>query len=55
MAKEIELMLGISRQRVQVLINRPDFPKPVDEVSAGKIYRRRDVEKWAKQRGRTIN
>lgn len=51
-AAEIQDLLGVSRQRVQQLIARPDFPKPVDKLKMGKVWRRTDVEKWARSRGR---
>ena len=49
---EIEDMLGVSRQRVQQLIARRDFPKPVVRLKMGKVWRRSDVEKWARAHGR---
>ena len=49
---EIEDMLGVSRQRVQQLIAQPDFPKPVARLKMGKVWRRSDVEKWARAHGR---
>lgn len=49
-AKEIGDMLGVSRQRVQQLISRPDFPKPYDSLSMGKVWLREDVERWAEAR-----
>lgn len=53
-AQEIELMLGVSRQRVQQLVKRPDFPKPYDTLAMGSVWRRVAFEKWARQTGRTI-
>jgi len=52
---EIGRMLGgLSRQRIQQLINRPDFPKPEAELEMGKVWRREDVEAWARATGRTV-
>lgn len=45
-AREIENRLGVSRQRVQQLVSRPDFPVPYDELAMGKVWRREDVERW---------
>lgn len=45
-------MLGVSRQRVQQLIARPDFPKPDVVLAMGKVWRRDDVTAWAKAHGR---
>ena len=54
-AREIELMLGVSRQRVQQLVNRADFPRPYERLAMGSVWRRRDVEKWARATGRAID
>jgi len=45
-AREIELRLGVSRQRVQQLTAHPDFPAPYDELAMGKVWRIDDVEAW---------
>lgn len=51
---EIAQLLGVSRQRVDELARtRPDFPKPVAHLRAGRIWRRRDIESWARKTGRT--
>lgn len=49
-AAEIGDMLGVSRQRVQQLINRPDFPEPYDTLAMGKVWLREDIERWARER-----
>lgn len=50
---EIAEILGITRQRVHALLNtHDDFPRPVAELSAGKIWTRADVERWAIATGR---
>lgn len=51
---EIGRMLGVSRQRVQQLINRPDFPKPYAVLEMGKVWDRADVETWAREHGRVL-
>lgn len=52
---EIRRMLGgVSRQRVQQLINRDDFPKPEVELDMGKVWKREAVEQWARSHGRLI-
>lgn len=58
-AAEIGEMLGtpdkpLSRQRVQQIINRRDFPAPFDELRMGKVWWRKDVINWATARGRTL-
>jgi prophage regulatory protein len=52
---ELHLMLGVSRQRVDQLARTKGFPEPVAVISAGRIWLRQDVEKWAKSVGRTIH
>jgi predicted DNA-binding transcriptional regulator AlpA len=52
---EIAAMLGVSRQRVQQLISRPDFPKPDAVLAMGKVWRRANVQAWAKAHGRLID
>lgn len=50
---EIAELLGLSRQRVHVIIRtKSDFPKPVAELSAGKIWMKRDVDAWISRSGR---
>lgn len=52
---EIGRMLGdISRQRVQQLIKRDDFPAPEAELDMGKVWKREAVEAWAQSHGRLI-
>lgn len=52
---EIAKMLGISRQRVHAISGHSDtFPRPVADLSAGKIWLRSDVEVWARAQGRPI-
>jgi hypothetical protein len=50
---EIADMLDLSRQRVdQILRSDPTLPAPVAVISAGRIWRRADVERWARRTGR---
>lgn len=53
-AREIEMLLGVSRQRVTQLTSRPDFPAPAVVLAMGKVWKREEVEEWAKRTGRTI-
>jgi predicted DNA-binding transcriptional regulator AlpA len=39
-------MLGVSRQRVQQLAARSDFPQPVAELAQGKVWVLADIEAW---------
>lgn len=43
---EIARRLGVSRQRVQQLVARPDFPKPTSELDMGKVWESADIEAW---------
>jgi predicted DNA-binding transcriptional regulator AlpA len=49
---EIRRMLGVSRQRVQQLIKHEDFPSPEAVLEMGKVWKRAEVEKWARAHGR---
>ncbi len=52
---EIAEMLGVVRQYVHRLINEdPDFPKPVAELAAGRVWARGDIVAWAKATGRKM-
>jgi hypothetical protein len=53
---EIAEMLGVSRQRVNVIVKtHPDFPEPEAELSAGRIWLRSAVVAWAEAEGRAIS
>lgn len=45
---------GVSRQRVQQLINSGDWPAPEVELDMGKVWKREDIEQWARSHGRMI-
>ena len=47
---EIAEMVGVSRQRVDQLARQVGFPKPVAELKAGRIWRRRDIQRWINAR-----
>lgn len=49
---EVAELLGVSRQRADQLVRERDFPRPVAELKAGRIWRTGDVEKWKEKRGR---
>jgi predicted DNA-binding transcriptional regulator AlpA len=50
---EIAEMLDVSRQRVDQLTARDDFPPPAAILHAGRrIWNRPDVEAWARATGR---
>lgn len=43
---EIADRLGVSRQRVQQLIARPDWPEPYEVLAMGKVWLTKDIEAW---------
>lgn len=49
---EIGTLFGISRQRVQQIIGRPDFPKPLADLAMGKVWDAADVRAWGLKVGR---
>jgi prophage regulatory protein len=44
--KEIQTWFGVSRQRIQQMIARSDWPAPCAVLSTGRIWLREDVEVW---------
>jgi predicted DNA-binding transcriptional regulator AlpA len=52
-AAEASELLGVSRQRLHVLAQRDDFPKPVAVLAMGNVWEREAVEQWATATGRT--
>lgn len=54
-AQEVAELLGVSRQRVHQLAERPDFPRPVATLAAGKIWRGEDVRAWAARHRKPID
>jgi prophage regulatory protein len=47
-------MLGVSRQRAHELTQRHNFPRPVGQINRQPVWRREDVETWAKETGRSV-
>lgn len=45
---EIAEMLGVTKRTVQRYAARVDFPQPIDVLAAGRVWRRADIEAWAK-------
>lgn len=40
---------GVSRQRVQQIVARRDFPEPATKLLTGKVWRSEDVEAWIRE------
>ena len=51
-AHEIRVMLGVSRQRVNQIVNQKGFPDPIAKLAQGGVWLKRDVEKWMRDTGR---
>lgn len=51
-AAEIAALLGVTRQRVNQLAKKDDFPEPVAVLAGGKVWLEEEVERWAKRTGR---
>ena len=49
---DIARRLGISPQRVNVLVSGPGFPKPVGKLGRSSVWRWSSVECWARETGR---
>ena len=47
--QEIAAMLGVSKQRASQIIREPGFPKPLDTLARGAVWRQADVERWIKK------
>lgn len=49
-AHEIAVMLGVSRQRVNELAARSDFPAPAAVLKGGRVWHTEEVEEWERKR-----
>lgn len=46
---EVAAILGVSPQQVHRLAQRADFPEPVAELNAGRIWLMDDIKIWARE------
>jgi predicted DNA-binding transcriptional regulator AlpA len=47
---EVAQLLGVTRQRVnRIVLTHADFPAPEAELSAGRVWKRSDIEAWARK------
>jgi predicted DNA-binding transcriptional regulator AlpA len=51
---EVGQILGLSRQRTDILSRAKGFPEPIATLTGGRIWRRADIEAWAKATGRGL-
>lgn len=50
---EAAALLGVKKPNfIRDYVNQADFPKPVAELASGRIWQRRDLEKYRKQKAR---
>lgn len=48
--KEVAELLGVSRQRVNRLFQtHREFPRPVEKLAAGRVWRKKEILDWAKR------
>lgn len=48
-SSEIAVRLGLSRQRIQQLAERDDFPEPFQELRMGRVWWTHEVEEWIRR------
>jgi predicted DNA-binding transcriptional regulator AlpA len=49
---EIAAMLSVTRTRIGQLAKSSSFPEPIARLAAGPVWRRSDIELWARETGR---
>ncbi|GAA2914159.1 helix-turn-helix transcriptional regulator [Actinoplanes cyaneus] len=47
--QEIQHLLGLSRQRIQQLTLRADFPPPYQTLAMGRVWLAGDIEAWIRK------
>jgi predicted DNA-binding transcriptional regulator AlpA len=47
--QEVAQLLEVTTRTVQRYTERDDFPEPVERLATGRVWRRRDIERWAKK------
>lgn len=47
--RELPELLGVSRTSAARYSKRPNFPEPVERLAAGPVWRRADVQAWARE------
>lgn len=46
---EIAELLGVHKRTAQEYVNREDFPEPLGQVAAGRVWRKADVVAWGER------
>jgi chromosome partitioning protein len=44
---EVAELCGVSKRAAWNYTRRDGFPKPIDELRSGPVWRRTDIERWA--------
>jgi hypothetical protein len=47
---EVAEVCRVAKRTALTYTKRPDFPEPLDRIASGPVWRREDVEAWAKAR-----
>jgi predicted DNA-binding transcriptional regulator AlpA len=47
--KEVAEICGVAKRTAARYVDRDDFPPPLGTLGVGRVWRRRDVERWAKR------
>jgi prophage regulatory protein len=45
---EVAKVCAVAKRTALSYTKRPDFPEPLDRLASGPVWRREDVEAWAK-------
>lgn len=48
-------MLGVSKNRAQTISNKVDFPRPIAELSVGRVWLTDAVVEFCQRTGRTVH
>jgi predicted DNA-binding transcriptional regulator AlpA len=46
--QEVAELLGVTKRTATRYVDRDDFPDPLGRISTGRVWWRKDVEKWAR-------
>ncbi|MFI6762161.1 hypothetical protein BDK92_6045 [Micromonospora pisi] len=52
---EVADLLGVSRQRAAILVDRADFPAPIANLTVGRIWSAADVQAYAEKRKQRLD
>jgi prophage regulatory protein len=52
---EMAQLLGVGANRAWQLTKQPDFPRPIAELSVGRIWRTTDIQRWCENHGRVVH